>query len=530
MAKINIPFNGTNYPVDESALATAKSNLRSHLSTVMNGTGAVIKLGGNTYNVDSTKLTTATNVFISHLGTVAGSGTKVKVNGVEYSIDSTKMSNAITKLHTVLGGMMSGGGSDSDILPAGLYDANGVMITSWEDLLANGTVLVDNGVVSQGDNSDALSGTLTLPNDGSITSIGDGAFFGCSELVGAIIPDSVTSIGNTAFRMCTSLESIEIPERVTSIGNYTFGNCSSLASVTIPESVESIGDYAFSDCTSLESITIPDSVTRIGNNAFYACRSLTNITIPDGVTNISQGTFYLCSNLESVTIPASVTSIGKNAFGLCSNLTYMTFEGTMAQWDAIEKYLYWSSGVSITYVQCTDGQALFDNTPSAGLYNNSGVMTASWGELLTNGVIHMDNGIIVSNYDSSTRKNTSSEVLSGTLVLPKDGSVMSIGKNAFRSCTKLVSIHIPDSVTSIGQTAFSSCSTLVSATFDNPIGWYVTKTEGATSGTDVTLPLESQNAKYLKTTYASYYWYRTTTNNAELTILDEAILENTILD
>lgn len=72
MAKINIIFNDKNYSVDESSLSEAIAELRQHLSTVMNGTGATITLDGTSYGIDSAKLSTATNAFVSHLGTIAG--------------------------------------------------------------------------------------------------------------------------------------------------------------------------------------------------------------------------------------------------------------------------------------------------------------------------------------------------------------------------------------------------------------------------------------------------------------------------
>lgn len=114
MAKINIDFNNTNYNVDESALSSATAALQSHLSTVMNGSGATIALGDTTYNIDSAKLTAATNDFIAHLGTIAGSGSKVVVGGTEYAINSAKLSGAIAEIETVLGGLLSGGSGESD--------------------------------------------------------------------------------------------------------------------------------------------------------------------------------------------------------------------------------------------------------------------------------------------------------------------------------------------------------------------------------------------------------------------------------
>ena len=102
MAKIIL--NNKTFNIDDSALAPATAELKSHLTT-MNGTGATITLGGTEYSIDSTKLSTAMNSFITHLGTIAGNGSKVVVNGVEYGIDATKVAGAISELETVLGGL-----------------------------------------------------------------------------------------------------------------------------------------------------------------------------------------------------------------------------------------------------------------------------------------------------------------------------------------------------------------------------------------------------------------------------------------
>ena len=154
-----------------------------------------------------------------------------------------------------------------------------------------------------------------------VTSIGEGAFIGCSSLTSITIPNSVTSIGGWAFQSCSSLTSVTIPNSVTSIGEYAFSDCSSLTSVTIPNSVTSIGECAFYGCTSLTSITIPNSVTSIGMYAFSDCSSLTSVDIPNSVTSIGGGAFRGCSSLLSVTIGNGVTSIGWGAFEDCTSLT-----------------------------------------------------------------------------------------------------------------------------------------------------------------------------------------------------------------
>ena len=60
------------------------------------------------------------------------------------------------------------------------------------------------------------------------------------------------------------------------------------------------------------------------------------------------------------------------------------------------------------------------------------------------------------------------EAVTGELIIPdtiEGNPVTSIGDGAFRFCTGLTNITIPDSVTSIGHMAFSSCGKLTAVTF-----------------------------------------------------------------
>ena len=213
------------------------------------------------------------------------------------------------------------------------------------------------------------SGSITIPAtvtyEGmiySVTSIEDGAFFGCSSLTAVTIPENVTSIGDNAFRGCSSLTSITIPKSVSSIGFGVSAGCTSLntiivaegntifdsrggcnaiietnsntliagcATTIIPESVTSIGSHAFSGHTSLTSITIPKSVTSIGWYAFCGCSSLSSITIPESVTSIGMEAFEECSSLTSITIPEGVTNIEMGAFFHCSSLTTIVLPSTL---------------------------------------------------------------------------------------------------------------------------------------------------------------------------------------------------------
>ena len=117
--------------------------------------------------------------------------------------------------------------------------------------------------------------SITIPS--GTNTIGQSAFYQCSNLTSVTIPDSVTTIGQSAFHQCFNLTSIEL-NSVTRIGSYAFKDCRSLTSIEL-NSVTTIETYAFSNCAGLTSITIGNSVTSIGNSGFSDCRSLKNITI-----------------------------------------------------------------------------------------------------------------------------------------------------------------------------------------------------------------------------------------------------------
>ena len=176
MAKINIKFDNKDYSIDESALSAAMAKLKTHLTTVMNGSGATIKLDGTTYNISSSKLTAATNEFISHLGSISGNGASVTVNGISYSVDSNKLGGAIAELNTVLGGLNSGG--DSGLNEYGFYfdkpyvledEMDGDVIKAFMTFHEDGSVKNEvylNGVVEEELTTEFPAGTCTYNQDG----------------------------------------------------------------------------------------------------------------------------------------------------------------------------------------------------------------------------------------------------------------------------------------------------------------------------------------------------------------------------
>lgn len=191
--------------------------------------------------------------------------------------------------------------------------------------------------------------------DSQLTSVGIGAFTGCTKLatvnfgklerLSDLMFGSVgVTIGETNTVMkCDSLKTVVIPDTVKSIGAGVFES-SALTSVTLSSALTSISDYAFAG-TNLTSIIIPDSVTSIGEGAFDSVKTISSVDLnnvvsiganafenteltavsSEKVTSVGGEAFKGCNNLTSVVLP-NATYIGNSAFAGCAKLATVELE------------------------------------------------------------------------------------------------------------------------------------------------------------------------------------------------------------
>ena len=365
----------------------------------------------------------------------------------------------------------------------------------------------------------------------SVTTIGDGAFYGCSSLVyneydnayylgndenlylwlikaksteitSCAINENCKFIYSGAFAGCSGLTAVTIPNSVTYIGHDAFQYCSDLTSVTIPNSVTYIDIYAFVGCSSLvyneydnayylgntenpylwlikaksaeiTSCAINENCKFIYYYAISGCSKLTSVIIPESVTIIGHGAFNGCSSLTTVTIPNSVTTISDQAFWGCSKLTSVIIPESVT---TIGDYVFHDcsslTSVTIPNSVTTIGNNAFeycDGLTSVTIPNS--VINIGYNAL------YGCWSLVYNEYDNAYYLgNAENQYLLLIKAKSKDITTCAINENckfiyygAFEGCNGLTTVTIPNSVTSIGDYAFYGCCGLTSVTIPNSV-------------------------------------------------------------
>jgi hypothetical protein len=154
----------------------------------------------------------------------------------------------------------------------------------------------------------------------ALQTVGESAFFGCTNLASIVFPDALQTIRNSAFWGCNSLVRVVFPDALQTIEEYAFQGCIGLTSVVFPDALQNITLFSFYGCSSLKTVFFPHALQTIGNSAFCGCVSLLWVDFPDTLHTIRNNAFLSCTSLVSVVFPDALETIGTWAFIGCSSL------------------------------------------------------------------------------------------------------------------------------------------------------------------------------------------------------------------
>ncbi|MGP1414206.1 MAG: leucine-rich repeat protein [Bacillales bacterium] len=147
----------------------------------------------------------------------------------------------------------------------------------------------------------------------------------------------VESISQECFKYCEKIKTVLLPSSIKEIKDSAFEECEELETINLfNTSVETIGDSAFRQCNALKDIKLPSTLTKIGNYGFAVCYSALSIDLSlTSIETIGENTFYFSRKAKIIKLPSTLKSIDKKAFGNLQELDVIEFNGTQAEFRAI---------------------------------------------------------------------------------------------------------------------------------------------------------------------------------------------------
>jgi hypothetical protein len=158
-------------------------------------------------------------------------------------------------------------------------------------------------------------------------------------------------------------------------------------------------------------------------DAFKSCWSLTSVNIPHSCVFIGDGAFSFCKGLLSLELPSGIHTIGNGIIEGCHSL-----------------------------------ESIIVN-PNNNIYAsaNSNCIIEKKGNILIAGCCKTKIPLSTEVIGNSAFKNCTNLI---DIIIPQ--GVKTIEIDAFRYCTNLHKLHFPPSVTRIGSYAFSECKKITS--------------------------------------------------------------------
>ena len=254
------------------------------------------------------------------------------------------------------------------------------------------------------------------------------------------------------------------------ISHHAFYNNAKLKEVIVSDGVTSINANAFNACPNLYKVSLGKNIRSIGYQAFYG-NKIASIEIPRSVTEIGSEAFKSGAAFTCI-IPKTVETIEADAFSDIAEATlYCEHEskpdGWKDTWANEEATIVW--GFTGNFIDTNDELVKLKNYTSkiVGDYSKGLAYGSISGQTAVIGIgTCTDTDIVIPSILPSGDKVT--RIYAGafkdctnitSVVIPQ--GIKTIESSVFSGCTSLEKVEIPDSVTTIGSQAFYNCKSLI---------------------------------------------------------------------
>lgn len=326
--------------------------------------------------------------------------------------------------------------------------------------------------------------TVTLEEGSRLTTLGEGAFMGCTSLESFSVPATMTKMGASVFADCSNLSTVDFAAdgKTLEFGQNAFQNCTSLTTVNLPANVSKIPGV-FAGCTSLTEVNVDPASTYFTSEdgvvydvnkteiIFFPSGKSGEYATPDTLTTINNGVFQNVKNISKMTISGSVTYIGNDAFNGAS-IDEIEFVGEPAGALVIGDNAFRNASLGTLTLPSNTvsiGNSAFYMVNADAIVLNEGITTlgdyAFWGAADVSVTVPASVKSIGAYCFSGYVEEDWSYYCPEVTLTVENSMLETIGDYAFQGNTNIEDIEIPASVLSIGNYAFFECFELGDVTF-----------------------------------------------------------------
>ncbi len=292
--------------------------------------------------------------------------------------------------------------------------------------------------------------------------VGEAAFQNDTDLVSVHFDSIIHAVRENAFNGCTALQSVNTGALL-NIYDYAFCN-TALTELPLNQQLDRVGNHAFQG-TQLTSVELPKWMTYLGEYVFADCTELIHITGLEQFDTIRAGSFRNTALTGYIYI-GSIGDILEEAFagisteftlvtsGVDGNLELTAFSDTYGvSFYAMEESHYVpfaeENGYPCVYFAITNAYDDYAQVTGFVCEPVHVDLTTYYGPITIVGI-----------GDSAFKRCTTLK----TILLPE--TLNHIGQDAFYGCKALTAISIPKGVTNIPNRAFYNCIKLDSVTLE----------------------------------------------------------------
>ncbi|MDE6275584.1 MAG: leucine-rich repeat domain-containing protein [Clostridia bacterium] len=272
----------------------------------------------------------------------------------------------------------------------------------------------------------------------------------------------ISSDNTGVFSNFTNFPEFVIGDKVEIIPDCMFYYCDNITSIVLPASVKRVGVDSFAN-SSLQTLTILGNSLNCDYNAFNRCRFV-KVTAPISclnrlnasiqkleITNGETLSGLSFSTLTELILPETLTSLGDVSFDRCNNSIFNIVDGV--------KYLGSKTNPKMALISVTEDATDLQLSADVKLIHSNAFLNATNLKSVdldsANDKFAVHNGILYGNNQKDLlfvpRRN-----FPGNIQLLEGVTKISVG--AFKDCTSIMDIAIPDTITSIDAHAFEGCT------------------------------------------------------------------------